>query len=44
MECRGFGRGGRRRLDGYRLRPRDWIAILLGIAGAGGCLLLRHAL
>jgi energy-coupling factor transport system permease protein len=43
MECRGFGRGGRRRLEGYRLRPRDWIAMLLGAAGGGGCLLLRYA-
>jgi energy-coupling factor transport system permease protein len=43
MECRGFGRGGRRRLDDYRLRGRDWLAMGLGLAGGVGCLLLRYA-
>ncbi len=44
MECRGYGRGGRRRLDDYHMRPRDWSAIALGLIMAGGCLALRYAL
>ncbi len=42
MECRGFGRGGRRRLDDYRMRPQDWGAIALGLALAGAVLILRY--
>ncbi|MDJ0722736.1 MAG: energy-coupling factor transporter transmembrane component T [Desulfobacterales bacterium] len=42
MECRGFGRGGRRRLDGYRMRPWDWGAIALGLVLGGGVLALRY--
>ncbi len=44
MECRGFGRGGRRYLDDYRMRPRDWSAIIIGTALGSGCLLLRYAI
>ncbi len=43
MECRGFGRGGRRFLDDYRMRPRDWSAIIIMAALGGACLLLRYA-
>ncbi len=42
MECRGYGRGGRRRLDDYRMRPRDWIAIVVGLVLAVACLMLRY--
>ncbi|MDX1269269.1 MAG: energy-coupling factor transporter transmembrane component T [Oceanisphaera sp.] len=42
MECRGFGRGGRRFLDDYRMRPRDWSAIIIGAVLGSGCLLLRY--
>ena len=41
MECRGFGRGGRRHLDDYRMRSRDWIAITLTAAAGGVGLLLK---
>ena len=44
MECRGYGRGGRRRLDDNRMRARDWTAIALGLVLGGGCLALRYAL
>ncbi len=44
MECRGYGRGGRRQLDDYRMRPRDWSAIALGLALGGGSLMLRYSL
>ena len=44
MECRGYGRGGRRRLDGNRMHARDWTAIALGLVLGGGCLALRYAL
>ncbi|MBL0714541.1 MAG: energy-coupling factor transporter transmembrane protein EcfT [Desulfosarcina sp.] len=40
MECRGFGRGGRRHLDDYRLQNRDWLVIGLGPARGGACLFL----
>ena len=40
MECRGFGRGGRRHLDDYRMHARDWLAIALSITGGGMCLFL----
>jgi energy-coupling factor transport system permease protein len=43
MECRGFGRGGRRHLEEYRLRCRDWVAMGIGIIGGAICLLLIHA-
>lgn len=43
MECRGFGRGGRRHLDDYRMRRCDWSAILCGVALGSGCLWLRYA-
>jgi energy-coupling factor transport system permease protein len=43
MECRGFGRGGRRHLDDYHMRQRDWGIILIATALAGACLLLRYA-
>lgn len=43
MECRGFGRGGRRFLDDYRMRPRDWSAIVIAAALGSACLLLRYA-
>ena len=43
MECRGYGRGGRRRLDDYRMRPRDWTAIVVGLALAVACLMLRYS-
>jgi energy-coupling factor transport system permease protein len=42
MECRGFGRGGRRYLDDYRMRARDWIAITLAAAGGGACMFLKY--
>ncbi|MGD9251700.1 MAG: energy-coupling factor transporter transmembrane component T [Desulfobacterales bacterium] len=42
MECRGFGRGGRRHLDDYRMRFRDWIAITLAVALAGVGLFLKY--
>jgi energy-coupling factor transport system permease protein len=44
MECRGFGRGGRRHLDGYRMRRLDWSVIIIGAALGGGCLFIRYAL
>ncbi len=44
MECRGYGRGGRRRLDDYRMRPRDWGAIAIGLVLGGGCLALRYTI
>ena len=43
MECRGFGRGGRRFLDDYRMRPRDWSAIFITAALGIACLVLRYA-
>ncbi len=43
MECRGFGRGGRRHLDDYHMRLRDWGIIIIATALAGACLLLRYA-
>ena len=43
MECRGCGRGGRRFLDDYRMRPRDWSAIVIAAALGSACLLLRYA-
>ena len=41
MECRGFGRGGRRHLDDYRMRYRDWMAITLAVAGGVAGILLK---
>lgn len=43
MECRGFGRGGRRSLDDYRMSARDWLVIGLGTAAGSGCLFLKYA-
>jgi energy-coupling factor transport system permease protein len=44
MECRGFGRGGRRHLDHYRMRRRDWGIIIIGAVLGSGCLILRYTI
>ncbi len=43
MECRGFGRGGRRQLDDYRMQAQDWGAIFIAVTLVTACLLLRYA-
>jgi energy-coupling factor transport system permease protein len=42
MECRGFGRTGRSFLKRYRMGPRDWTAIVFGLALVAGCLYIRY--